>query len=183
MGWKNTFGTGNAGDAITSGLEGTWTTTPTQWSNNFFENLFGYEWELTKSPAGANQWKPKDGAGEGTVPDAHDTSKSHTPIMLTTDLSLREDPAYEKISRRFYENPDEFADAFARAWYKLTHRDMGPVSRYLGPEVPEEELIWQDPIPAVTHELVNEQDITKEGWPVAQPRFRSLPRARTITPC
>lgn len=160
QGWKNTFGTGNAGDTITSGLEGTWTTTPTQWSNNFFENLFGYEWELTKSPAGANQWKPKDGAGEGIVPDAHDPSKSHTPIMLTTDLSLREDPAYEKISRRFYENPDEFADAFARAWYKLTHRDMGPVSRYLGPEVPSEELIWQDPIPAVTHTLIDDQDIS-----------------------
>ena len=159
QGWKNTFGTGNAGDAITSGLEGTWTTTPTNWSNNFFENLFGYEWELTKSPAGANQWKPKDGAGEGTVPDAHDPSKSHTPIMLTTDLSLREDPAYEKISRRFYENPDEFADAFARAWYKLTHRDMGPVSCYLGPEVPNEELIWQDPIPAVTHTLIDDTDI------------------------
>ena len=159
QGWKNTFGSGNAGDAITSGLEGTWTTTPTKWSNNFFENLFGYEWELTKSPAGAHQWKPKDGAGEGTVPDAYDPSKSHTPIMLTTDLSLREDPAYEKISRRFYENPDEFADAFARAWYKLTHRDMGPRDCYLGPEVPEEELIWQDPIPAVMHALVDDQDI------------------------
>jgi len=159
QGWKNTFGTGNAGDTITSGLEGTWTTTPTKWSNNFFENLFGYEWELTKSPAGAHQWKPKGGAGEGLVPDAHDPSKSHTPIMLTTDLSLREDPAYEKISRRFYENPDDFADAFARAWYKLTHRDMGPRACYLGPEVPEEELIWQDPIPAVTHELLDDQDI------------------------
>ena len=175
QGWKNTFGSGNAGDTITSGLEGTWTTTPTQWSNNFFENLFGYEWELTKSPAGANQWKPKDGAGEGAVPDAHDPSKSHTPIMLTTDLSLREDPAYEKISRRFYENPDEFADAFARAWYKLTHRDMGPVSRYLGPEVPSEELIWQDPIPAVTHALIDDQDIASlknkilnSGMPVSQ---------------
>ncbi len=159
QGWLNTYGSGNAGDTITSGLEGTWTTTPTKWSNNFFENLFGYEWELTKSPAGAHQWKPKDGAGQGLVPDAHDPSKSHTPIMLTTDLALREDPAYEKISRRFYENPDEFADAFARAWYKLTHRDMGPSACYLGPEVPEEELIWQDPIPAVTHELVNDQDI------------------------
>ncbi|GAA3521491.1 catalase/peroxidase HPI [Aquimarina addita] len=159
LGWKNSFGTGNAGDTITSGLEGTWTTTPTKWSNNFFENLFGYEWELTKSPAGAHQWKPKGGAGEGTVPDAHDPSKSHTPIMLTTDLSLREDPAYEKISRHFYENPDEFADAFARAWFKLTHRDMGPISRYLGPEVPKEELIWQDPVPAVTHVLIDDTDI------------------------
>ena len=159
FGWKNTYGTGNAGDTITSGLEGTWTTTPTKWSNNFFENLFGYEWELTKSPTGAHQWKPKDGAGEGTVPDAHDPSKSHTPIMLTTDLSLREDPAYEKISRRFFENPTEFADAFARAWFKLTHRDMGPIARYLGPEVPNEELIWQDPIPAVTHSLIDYQDI------------------------
>lgn len=159
LGWKNTYGTGNAGDTISSGLEGTWTTTPTKWSNNFFENLFGYEWELTKSPAGAHQWKPKGGAGEGTVPDAHDPSKSHTPIMLTTDLSLREDPDYEKISRRFFENPDEFADAFARAWFKLTHRDMGPIARYLGPEVPEEELIWQDPIPTVTHSLIDDQDI------------------------
>jgi len=159
FGWNNTLGSGNAGNTITSGLEGTWTTTPTKWSNNFFENLFGYEWELTKSPAGAHQWKPKDGGGEGTVPDAHDASKSHTPIMLTTDLSLREDPAYEKISRRFYENPNEFADAFGRAWFKLTHRDMGPISRYLGPEVPEEELIWQDPIPAITHSLIDDQDI------------------------
>lgn len=159
MGWKNTFGTGNAGDTISSGLEGAWTTTPTQWSNNFFENLFGYEWELTKSPAGAHQWKPKDGAGQGLVPDAHDPSKRHTPIMLTTDLSLREDPAYEKISRRFLNNPDEFADAFARAWYKLTHRDMGPVARYLGEEVPNEVLIWQDPIPAVTHTLIDDKDI------------------------
>lgn len=159
LGWKNSFGTGNAGDAITSGLEGTWTTTPTQWSNNFFENLFGYEWELTKSPAGAHQWKPKGNAGEGTVPDAHDPSKSHTPIMLTTDLSLREDPAYEKISRRFFENPDEFADAFARAWFKLTHRDMGPIARYLGTEVPTEELIWQDPIPDIAHTLIDDGDI------------------------
>jgi len=159
LGWKNIYGTGNAGDTFTSGLEGTWTTTPTKWSNNFFENLFGYEWELTKSPAGAHQWKPKDGAGEGTVPDAHDPSKSHTPIMLTTDLSLREDPVYEKISRRFFENPDEFADSFARAWFKLTHRDMGPIARYLGPEVPQEELIWQDPIPTVTHSLIDDQDI------------------------
>jgi catalase-peroxidase len=159
LGWKNTFGTGNAGDTITSGLEGAWTTTPTKWSNNFFENLFGFEWELTKSPAGAHQWKPKDGAGAGTIPDAHDPSKSHAPFMLTTDIALKTDPAYEKISRHFLENPDEFADAFARAWYKLTHRDMGPKSRYLGPEVPEEDLIWQDPIPAVTHELINDQDI------------------------
>ena len=160
LGWKNTHGSGNAGDTITSGLEGAWTTTPTKWSNNFFENLFGFEWELTKSPAGAYQWKPKNGAGAGTVPDAHDATKSHAPFMLTTDLALREDPVYGKISRHFYENPTEFADAFARAWYKLTHRDMGPISRYLGPEVPTEELIWQDPIPAVSHPLVNDQDIT-----------------------
>jgi catalase-peroxidase len=160
LGWKNSFGTGIGGDTITSGLEGTWTTTPTKWSNNFFENLFGYEWELTKSPAGAWQWKPKDGAGAGTVPDAHDPSKHHQPTMLTTDLSLRMDPIYEPISRRFYENPDEFADAFARAWFKLTHRDMGPRSRYLGSEVPAEELIWQDPVPAVDHKLIDDQDIT-----------------------
>lgn len=159
MGWNNSFGTGKGADTITSGLEGAWTTTPTQWSNNFFENLFGYEWELTKSPAGAHQWKPKDGAGADAMPDAHDPNKRHAPFMLTTDLSLRMDPEYEKISRRFYENPDEFADAFARAWYKLTHRDMGPKARYLGPEVPAEELIWQDPIPEVTHELINDQDI------------------------
>jgi catalase-peroxidase len=159
MGWRNTFGTGNAGDTITSGLEGAWTTTPTKWSNNYFENLFGFEWELTKSPAGAYQWQPKDGAGAGTVPDAHDPAKRHAPFMLTTDLALRFDPAYEKISRRFYENPDEFADAFARAWFKLTHRDMGPRLRYLGPEVPAEELIWQDPVPAVNHPLVDEKDI------------------------
>lgn len=159
LGWKNTFGTGNAANTITSGLEGAWTTTPTRWSNNFFENLFGFEWELTKSPAGAHQWKPKNGAGVGTIPDAHDPSKKHAPFMLTTDLSLKMDPEYEKISRRFYENPDEFADTFARAWYKLTHRDMGPLSRYLGPEVPKEELIWQDPIPAVTHKLIDEHDI------------------------
>ncbi|NOU58524.1 catalase/peroxidase HPI [Marinifilum caeruleilacunae] len=161
LGWKNTFGSGNAGDTITSGLEGTWTTTPTQWSNNFFENLFQYEWELTKSPAGAHQWKPKGGAGEGTVPDAHDPSKKHCPIMLTTDLSLREDPDYEKISRRFYENPGEFADAFARAWFKLTHRDMGPISRYLGPEVPQEELIWQDPVPKADHPMIDNKDISE----------------------
>jgi catalase-peroxidase len=159
LGWKSSFGTGKGGDAITSGLEVTWTTTPTRWSSNFFWNLFGYEWELTTSPAGAKQWKPKGGAGAGTVPDAHDRSKRHAPAMLTTDLSLRFDPAYEKISRRFMENPDQFADAFARAWFKLTHRDMGPRARYLGPEVPAEELIWQDPIPAVNHELIDEKDI------------------------
>ena len=159
LGWKNTFGSGNADDTITSGLEGAWTTTPTKWSNNFFENLFGFEWELTKSPAGAHQWKPKDGAGAGTVPDAHDPSKSHAPFMLTTDLALRMDPIYEPISRRFYENPDQFEDAFARAWFKLTHRDMGPRTRYLGPEVPAEELIWQDPIPTLTHELIDNQEI------------------------
>lgn len=161
LGWKNTFGSGNAGDTITSGLEGAWTTTPAKWSNNFFENLFGYEWELTKSPAGAHQWKPKDDAGAATVPDAHNPTKRHAPFMLTTDLSLRVDPVYEAISRRFYEHPDQFADAFARAWFKLTHRDMGPRRRYLGTEVPAEELIWQDPIPSVTHELINDQDIAK----------------------
>jgi len=159
LGWKNSFGSGNGVDTITSGLEGAWTTTPTKWSNNFFENLFGFEWELTKSPAGAHQWKPKSGAGAGTVPDAHDSSKRHAPTMLTTDLSLRVDPVYEKISRRFYENSQEFADAFARAWFKLTHRDMGPLARYLGPEVPKEELIWQDPIPAVTNKLIDDKDI------------------------
>ncbi|MBN8675299.1 MAG: catalase/peroxidase HPI [Chitinophagales bacterium] len=159
LGWKNTFGTGAGADTITSGLEGAWTTTPTKWSNNFFENLFGYEWELSKSPAGAHQWKPKGNAGEGLVPDAHDPNKRHAPFMLTTDLALRFDPAYEKISRRFLEHPGEFADAFARAWFKLTHRDMGPVARYLGPEVPKEELIWQDPIPAVTHQLIDQADI------------------------
>jgi catalase-peroxidase len=159
LGWKNAFGSGKGGDAIGSGLEVVWTTTPTKWSNNFFWNLFGYEWELTKSPAGAHQWKPKHDAGAGTVPDAHDPSKRHAPSMLTTDLALRFDPVYEKISRRFHENPDQFADAFARAWYKLTHRDMGPIVRYLGPLVPKEELPWQDPIPAVDHELIGEQDI------------------------
>lgn len=159
MGWKNTFGTGNGEYTITSGLEGAWTTTPTKWSNNFFENLFGFEWELTKSPAGAHQWKPKAGSGAGTVPDAHNPAKSHAPTMLTTDLALRIDPAYEKISRRFYENPDQFADAFARAWFKLTHRDMGPRARYLGKEVPAEVLIWQDPVPAVEGELINGSDI------------------------
>lgn len=159
MGWKNSFGKGNAEDTITSGLEGAWTTTPTQWSNNYFENLFGFDWELTKSPAGAHQWKPKGDAGAGMVPDAHDPSKSHAPFMLTTDIALKVDPAYEKISRHFFENPEEFADAFARAWFKLTHRDMGPISRYLGPEVPSEELIWQDPVPAVTHRLIDSDDI------------------------
>ncbi|MBR0645276.1 catalase/peroxidase HPI [Plastoroseomonas hellenica] len=159
LGWKSSFGTGIGADAITSGLEVTWTTTPTKWSNNFFENLFGYEWELTKSPAGAHQWKPKGDAGAGTIPDPFDPSKRRSPSMLTTDLSLRLDPAYEKISRRFLENPDQFADAFARAWYKLTHRDMGPLARYLGPEVPAEELIWQDPIPAVDHPLIDAKDI------------------------
>ncbi|MEZ0485084.1 catalase/peroxidase HPI [Fibrella aquatica] len=159
MGWKNSFGTGNAGDTITSGLEGAWTMNPTKWDNNYFENLFGFEWELTKSPAGAHQWRPKDGAGAGTVPDAHDPAKRHAPMMFTTDLALRVDPIYESISRRFLANPDEFADAFARAWFKLTHRDMGPISRYLGPEVPAEELIWQDPIPAVTAPVIDEQDI------------------------
>jgi catalase-peroxidase len=159
FGWKNSFGTGKGADTITSGLEVTWTTTPTQWSNNYFENLFGYEWELTKSPAGAHQWRPKNGGGEGTVPHAHDSSKRIAPSMLTTDIALRADPAYEKISRRFLENPDQFADAFARAWFKLTHRDMGPRERYLGPEVPAEVLIWQDPVPAVDHALVDAQDI------------------------
>ena len=159
FGWKNSFGSGKAGDQIGSGLEVTWTTTPTKWSNNYFSNLFGYDWELTKSPAGAHQWKPKNGAGADSVPDAHDSSKLTAPSMLTTDLALRFDPAYEKISRRFYENPDEFADAFARAWFKLTHRDMGPRSRYLGAEAPTEELIWQDPIPVVDHELINDKDI------------------------
>jgi len=159
LGWASSFGSGKGGDTISSGLEVTWTTTPTKWSNNFFWNLFGYEWELTKSPAGAHQWTPKHGMGAGTVPDAHDPSKRHAPAMLTTDLSLRFDPAYEKISRRFMENPDQFTDAFARAWFKLTHRDMGPRARYLGPLVPKEALIWQDPVPAVDHPLVDEQDI------------------------
>jgi len=159
LGWKSKFGTGKAGDAIGSGLEVTWTTTPTKWSNNFFNNLFNYEWELTKSPAGAHQWTPKNGAGKGTVPDAHDPTKRHAPSMLTTDLALRFDPSYEKISRRFYEHPEQFADAFARAWFKLTHRDMGPISRYLGPLVPKETLVWQDPVPAVDHPLIGDQDI------------------------
>jgi catalase-peroxidase len=175
LGWKSSFGTGKGGDTITSGLEVTWTNTPTKWSNNFFRILFGYEWELTRSPAGAHQWKPKGGAGAGTIPDAHDPSKSHAPSMLTTDLALRMDPVYEKISRRFYENPDQLGDAFARAWFKLTHRDMGPRSRYLGPEVPTEELIWQDPIPAVNHKLIDAKDIASlkrkilaSGLPVSE---------------
>ncbi|MDP9899788.1 catalase-peroxidase [Variovorax ginsengisoli] len=159
FGWSNSFGTGKGADTITSGLEVTWTSTPTQWSNNFFENLFGFEWELTKSPAGAHQWVAKDGAGAGTIPHAHDSSKRLAPTMLTTDLALRMDPAYEKISRRFFENPDQFADAFARAWFKLTHRDMGPRARYLGPEVPAEVLVWQDPVPALDHPLVDAQDV------------------------
>ncbi|MCX4744933.1 catalase/peroxidase HPI [Kitasatospora sp. NBC_01287] len=161
LGWKNAFGTGKGADAITSGLEGAWTPTPVAWDNSFFETLFGFEWELTKSPAGAHQWKPKDGAGAGTVPDAHDPAKSHAPTMLTTDLALRVDPVYEQISRRFLEHPDQLADAFARAWFKLTHRDMGPVVRYLGPEVPSETLLWQDPLPAVAHELVDAADIAE----------------------
>ncbi|HEX4037693.1 MAG TPA: catalase/peroxidase HPI [Acidobacteriaceae bacterium] len=175
LGWKNAYGTGKGGDTITSGLEVIWSTMPTQWSNDFFKNLFSYDWELTKSPAGANQWKPKGDAGAGTVPDAHDPSKRHAPSMLTTDLALRFDPLYEKISRRFYEHPDQFADAFARAWFKLTHRDMGPRARYLGPEVPAEELIWQDPIPAVNHPLIDAKDaaalkakILASGLPVSQ---------------
>jgi len=159
LGWKNKLGKGHGGDTIGSGLEVIWTATPTKWSNNFFTNLFSYEWELTKSPAGAHQWTPKNGAGNGTVPDAHNPSKRHAPSMLTTDLALRRDPAYEKISRRFYEHPDELADAFARAWFKLTHRDMGPISRYLGPLVPKESLVWQDPVPALDHKLIGEKEI------------------------
>lgn len=159
LGWANSYGTGNAGNTITSGLEVTWTSTPTRWSSNFFWNLFGYDWELTKSPAGAHQWIPTNGAGANSIPDAHDRTKRHVPTMLTSDIALRADPAYEKIARHFYENPDEFADAFARAWFKLTHRDMGPKSRYLGPEVPAEDLIWQDPLPEVDHELTDEHDI------------------------
>jgi catalase-peroxidase len=159
LGWKNSFGAGKGGDTFTSGLEVTWTPTPTKWDNSFFETLFGYEWELTKSPAGAHQWKPKGNGGAGTVPDAHDSSKRHAPMMLTSDIALRTDPIYEKISRRFLADPDHLADVFARAWYKLTHRDMGPVSRYLGPLVPKEELIWQDPVPAVAHELVKDADV------------------------
>ena len=159
LGWKSSFGTGKGRDAITSGLEGIWTNTPTTWDNSFLEILFGYEWELTQSPAGAHQWQPKAGAGAAMVPDPHDPSKRHAPTMLTTDLSLRLDPVYERISRRFLEHPDEFADAFARAWFKLTHRDMGPIVRYLGPEVPTETLLWQDPVPPVTHELIDAADI------------------------
>ena len=175
FGWKSAYGSGKGRDAITSGLEVTWTTTPTKWSNDFFTHLFGYEWELTKSPAGAHQWKPKGDAGAGTVPDPQDPSKPRAPSMLTTDLALRFDPAYEKISRRFFENRDQLADAFARAWFKLTHRDMGPLARYLGPEVPKEELLWQDPVPAVNHPLIDEQDIAAlkskilaSGLPVSQ---------------
>jgi catalase-peroxidase len=175
LGWKSTYGTGKGGDAITSGLEVTWTSTPVTWDNSFLETLYAHEWELTKSPAGAHQWKPAGGAGAGTVPDAHDPAKSHPPTMLTTDLSLRADPVYEQITRRFLANPAEFADAFARAWFKLTHRDMGPVVRYLGPEVPAETLLWQDPIPAVTHELIDAGDIASlkgqilaSGLPVSQ---------------
>jgi len=187
LGWHNTFGTGFAGDAITSGLEVTWTQTPTQWSNNFFKNLFGFEWELTKSPAGAQQWKPKGDSGAGTVPHAHDPSKKIAPGMLTTDLALRFDPAYEKISRRFLEHPDQFADAFARAWFKLTHRDMGPRARYLGPEVPKEELIWQDPIPAVNHPLIDAKDVADlkakilaSGLPISQLVFTAWASASTF---
>ncbi|HKD09482.1 MAG TPA: catalase/peroxidase HPI [Bryobacteraceae bacterium] len=175
LGWKNSFGTGAGGDAITSGLEGAWTTTPTKWSNNYFENLFKYDWELTKSPAGAYQWKPKDGAGAGTVPDAHDPSKSHAPFMLTTDLALKMDPVYQPIARRFLDHPEELAGAFAKAWFKLTHRDMGPIARYLGPLVPKEQQLWQDPVPPVDHELIGEQDaaalkakILKSGLSVSQ---------------
>jgi catalase-peroxidase len=161
LGWKSNFNTGKGGDSITSGLEGAWTTTPTKWSNNYFENLFSYEWEVHKGPGGAWQWRPKDGAGAGLVPDAHDPNKKHAPFMLTTDVALRVDPSYEKISREFYENPDELADAFARAWFKLLHRDMGPKTRYLGPEIPEEDLLWQDPVPAVAHKLIEASDIAE----------------------
>ena len=175
LGWKNSYASGRGSDSITSGLEGAWTTTPVKWSNNYFDNLFGYEWELTKSPAGANQWAPKNGAGVGTVPDAHDPSKRHAPFMLTTDLALKMDPNYAPIAKRFHENPQQFADAFAKAWYKLTHRDMGPLSRYLGPLVPKEAQIWQDPVPAVDHALIDEQDVAglkekilKSGLSIAQ---------------
>ncbi|HEV3196562.1 MAG TPA: peroxidase family protein, partial [Bryobacteraceae bacterium] len=159
FGWKNTFGSGKGAHAISSGLEGAWTTNPVKWDNNYFDNLFGHDWELTKSPAGAQQWTPKNGSSAGTVPDAHDPSKKHAPMMFTTDLALRADPSYAEISKRFHENPHAFADAFAKAWYKLTHRDMGPLSRYLGPLVPAQPQLWQDPIPAVDHELIGEQDI------------------------
>ena len=175
QGWKNSFGSGYGGDTITSGLEGAWTTTPAKWSNDYFNHLMGFEWELTSSPAGANQWKPKDGGGAGTIPDAHDPAKKHAPFMLTTDIALKVDPNYAPIAKRFHENPDQFADTFARAWFKLTHRDMGPKERYLGPEVPQEELLWQDPIPDVTHELINDDDIAalkskilNTGLPVSQ---------------
>jgi catalase-peroxidase len=161
LGWKNKFGTGNAGSTITSGLEGAWTNTPTQWSNGFFNNLFGYEWECHKGPGGAFQWKPKDGGGEGTIPDAHDPDKKHAPFMLTSDIALKEDPSYGKISKHFHENPEEFAEAFSKAWYKLTHRDMGPKARYLGPEVPSEDMLWQDPIPKVDHKLIDQSDVKK----------------------
>jgi catalase-peroxidase len=187
LGWKSKFGTGKGDDTITSGIEVIWTPTPTKWSNNFFRTLFRYEWELTKSPAGAYQWKPKGNAGAGTVPDAHDPSKSHTPSMLTTDIALRVDPVYEKISRRFYENPDQLADAFARVWFKLTHRDMGPKSRYLGPEVPEEDLIWQDPVPAVDYELIDAQDnaelkgkILASGLPISELVYTAWASASTF---
>ena len=161
LGWQNSYGTGKGADAITSGIEVTWTTTPTRWSNNFLENLFGYEWELTKSPAGAHQWQPKDGAGAGAVPGPEEGSERRTPTMLTTDLSLRFDPIYGPITKRFLEHPDELADAFARAWFKLTHRDMGPIERYLGPEVPSEQLLWQDPVPEVDHELIGADDVAE----------------------
>jgi catalase-peroxidase len=160
FGWNNTFGTGVGADAITSGLEGAWTTNPVKWDNNYFENLFGYDWELTKSPAGANQWTPKNGAAAGTVPDAHDPAKKHAPMMFTTDIALKVDPTYAKVSKRFHENPDLLADAFAKAWFKLTHRDMGPIARYLGPLVPKEPQLWQDPLPAVTHPLIDEADVS-----------------------
>ena len=179
MGWKNTFGNGHSDNTITSGLEGAWTTTPTQWSHNFFENLFEFDWELTKSPAGAHQWKPKNNGGAGTVPDAHNPEKKHAPFMLTTDLSLRFDPAYEKISRHFYNNPDAFADAFAKAWYKLTHRDMGPTSRYLGPEVPSEELIWQDPIPKVEHDIIDQDDVAMLKTTIANSKI-SIPELVSV---
>ena len=180
FGWKNTYGSGSGADTITSGLEGAWTTTPVKWSNNYLENLFGYEWELEKSPAGANQWTPKNGPAAGTVPDAHDPSKRHAPIMLTTDLALKMDPNYAPIAKRFHENPQEFADAFAKAWYKLTHRDMGPVSRYLGPLVPKETLLWQDPVPAVDHELIGEQDIAALKAKILDVRTVDLPTGRRL---
>ncbi len=170
LGWKNRFGSGKGGDTITSGLEGAWTTNPIKWDNDFFDNLFGYEWELVKSPAGAKQWAPKGAAGAGTVPDAHDPSKKHAPMMATTDLALKVDPIYAPISKRFHENPAAFADAFARAWYKLTHRDMGPVSRCLGPLVPAEPQLWQDPVPAVDHELIGEPEIAALKAEASSPR-------------